>query len=118
MKKLFINFCLTFFPRFGNVRLSMSMIYSHFVQEDGRMAISEDLRSVQAMLGGMETGNVGLVRLLCDNLSALADQVEALEGVPLAPVPSFSSRFAPGLGVGLNGGLSASPCGRSGVPLQ
>ena len=50
------------------------------------MAISQDLRSVQTMLSGLETGNAGLVRLLCDNLAALADQVEALEAVPLAPL--------------------------------
>lgn len=56
--------------------------------EDLYMAISEDLRSVQAMLDTMDAGNATLMRLLCDNLSALADQVEALEAVPLAP-PSF-----------------------------
>ena len=61
------------------------------------MAISQDLRSVQTMLSGLETGNAGLVRLLCDNLAALADQVEALEAVPLAPLPSSAPRFAPGL---------------------
>lgn len=73
---------------------------SYFCAGGAYMAISEDLRSVQAMLGGMESGNAGLVRLLCDNLAALADQVEALEGVPLAPQPSFSSRFASGMGSG------------------
>ncbi|MBS5049647.1 MAG: hypothetical protein DBX67_05830 [Desulfovibrionaceae bacterium] len=76
------------------------------------MAISQDLRSVQTMLSGLETGNAGLVRLLCDNLAALADQVEALEAVPLAPLPSSAPRFAPGL-------LAATRPGRaSGVPLQ
>ena len=76
------------------------------------MAISQDLRSVQIMLSGLETGNAGLVRLLCDNLAALADQVEALEAVPLAPLPSSAPRFAPGL-------LAATRPGRaSGVPLQ
>ena len=76
------------------------------------MAISQDLRSVQTMLSGLETGNAGLVRLLCDNLAALADQVEALEAVPLAPLPSSAPRFAPGL-------LAATRPGRaSGVPIQ
>ena len=76
------------------------------------MAISQDLRSVQTMLSGLETGNAGLVRLLCDNLAALADQVEALEAVPLAPLPSSAPRFAPGL-------LAATRPGRaSGGPLQ
>ena len=76
------------------------------------MAISQDLRSVQTMLSGLETGNAGLVRLLCDNLAALADQVEALEAVPLAQLPSSAPRFAPGL-------LAATRPGRaSGVPLQ
>ena len=76
------------------------------------MAISQDLRSVQTMLSGLETGNAGLVRLLCDNLAALADQVEALVAVPLAPLPSSAPRFAPGL-------LAATRPGRaSGVPLQ
>ena len=76
------------------------------------MAIRQDLRSVQTMLSGLETGNAGLVRLLCDNLAALADQVEALEAVPLAPLPSSAPRFAPGL-------LAATRPGRaSGVPLQ
>ena len=76
------------------------------------MAISQDLRSVQTMLSGLETGNAGLVRLLCDNLAALADQVEALEAVPLAPLPSSAPRFAPWL-------LAATRPGRaSGVPLQ
>ena len=77
------------------------------------MAISQDLRSVQTMLSGLETGNAGLVRLLCDNLAALArNQVEALEAVPLAPLPSSAPRFAPGL-------LAATRPGRaSGVPLQ
>lgn len=76
------------------------------------MAISQDLRSVQTMLSGLETGNAGLVRLLCDNLAALADQVEALEAVPLAPLPSSAPRFAPGL-------MSAVRAARpSGVPLQ
>ena len=76
------------------------------------MAISQDLRSVQTMLSGLETGNAGLVRLLSDNLAALADQVEALEAVPLAPLPSSAPRFAPGL-------LAATRPGRaSGVPLQ
>lgn len=76
------------------------------------MAISQDLRSVQTMLSGLETGNAGLVRLLCDNLAALADQVEALEAVPLAPLPSSAPRFAPGL-------LAVTRPGRaSGVPLQ
>ena len=76
------------------------------------MAISQDVRSVQTMLSGLETGNAGLVRLLCDNLAALADQVEALEAVPLAPLPSSAPRFAPGL-------LAATRPGRaSGVPLQ
>ena len=76
------------------------------------MAISQDLRSVQTMLSGLETGNAGLVRLLCDNLAALADQVEALEAVPLAPLPSSAPRFAPGL-------LAATRPGRaSGVPRQ
>ena len=42
------------------------------------MAISQDLRSVQTMLSGLETGIAGLVRLLCYNLAALAVQVEAL----------------------------------------
>lgn len=76
------------------------------------MAISQDLRSVQTMLGGLETSNAGLVRLLCDNLAALADQVEALEAVPLAPLPSSASRFTHGL-------LNPARAGRlSGVPLQ
>ena len=76
------------------------------------MAISQNLRSVQTMLSGLETGNAGLVRLLGDKLAALADQVEALEAVPLAPLPSSAPRFAPGL-------LAATRPGRaSGVPLQ
>ena len=76
------------------------------------MAISPDVRSVQTMLSGLETGNAGLVRLLCDNLAALADQVEALEAEPLAPLPTSAPRFAPGL-------LAATRPGRaSGVPLQ
>lgn len=76
------------------------------------MAISQDLRSVQAMLSGMDTGNAALVRLLCDNLSALADQVEALEAVPLAPLSSSAPRFAPGL-------LASTPSVRPvGVPMQ
>lgn len=52
------------------------------------MAISDDLRSVQAVLGSIQThqaqGNQFLVRLLCDNLMALAEQVEALESLPVA----------------------------------
>ena len=76
------------------------------------MAISQDLRSVQTMLSGLETGNAGLVRLLCDNLAALADQVEALEAVPLAPLPSSAPRFAPGLRAATRPGRA------SGVPLQ
>ena len=53
------------------------------------MPISEDLRSVQTMLNTLDAAeHAGLLCLLCDNLEALADQVEALEGVPLAPWPN------------------------------
>jgi len=57
------------------------------------MAISEDLRSVQATLDALlrtdgealaRENGMELARLLCDNLAALADQVEALEAMPLA----------------------------------
>ena len=52
------------------------------------MAISEDLRSVQAMLGSpamasQDERQASLLRLACDNLRALAEQVEALEELPL-----------------------------------
>ena len=48
------------------------------------MAISEDLRSVQAMLGSpamasQDERQASLLRLACDNLRALAEQVEALD---------------------------------------
>ena len=70
------------------------------------MAISEDLRSVQAMLGSMKSENAGMMRLLCDNLAALADQVEALEEVPLA----LPSAYTPV--------MSVTPVPYGGVPLQ
>lgn len=79
------------------------------------MAISEDLRGVQTMLGSMiaagwmteGTPDAGarleVARLLCDNLSSLADQVEALEAVPLATsqmpgdlcIPALSASLLP-----------------------
>ena len=48
------------------------------------MAISDDLRSVQNVLGDLAQGNEELISLLCDNLKSIADQVEALEALPLS----------------------------------
>ena len=67
------------------------------------MAISEDLRSVQAMLGSSAMASLNerqasLLRLACDNLSALAEQVEALEELPLAnPIRAFPARGVPSI---------------------
>ena len=74
------------------------------------MSISEDLLHVNAALGTVAQGLSGeehaLLRMIVANIHALAEQVEALEGVPLemcqygAPVGTTSSskrlaRFAP-----------------------
>ncbi len=65
------------------------------------MAISEDLRSVQAVLGSSAMASLNerqasLLRLACDNLSALAEQVEALEELPLAnPIKTFHALGMP-----------------------
>ena len=53
------------------------------------MAISEDLRSIQTMLGSTVMTSLNepladLLRLACDNLCSLAEQVEALEELSLA----------------------------------
>lgn len=56
--------------------------------EGEHMAISEDLRSIQTMLGSTVMTNLNepladLLRLACDNLCSLAEQVEALEELSL-----------------------------------
>jgi len=48
------------------------------------MPISEDLRSVQKIVSGLDSSNRTLIYLVSENLAALADQVEALEDTPLA----------------------------------
>ena len=66
------------------------------------MAISEDLRSVQAMLGSpamasQDERQASILRLACDNLRAMAEQVEALEELPLTAsagaMPGMSPLF-------------------------
>lgn len=50
------------------------------------MAISEDLRSIEVVLGtlpGLSHESDPIVRLVCSNLQALAEQVESLENLPL-----------------------------------
>ena len=47
------------------------------------MAISEDLRSVQAtLMQGLNLDNAPL--LVCSNLQSIAEQIESLENLPLA----------------------------------
>lgn len=50
------------------------------------MAISEDLRSIQATLmqGLNLDNNAPLLRLVCSNLQSIAEQIESLENLPLA----------------------------------
>ena len=51
------------------------------------MAISKDLRSIQIALRampGLPLDTLPLIQLVCNNLQALAEQVESLENVPLA----------------------------------
>ena len=51
------------------------------------MAISEDLRSSQVALRampGLSLDSVPLMRLVCNNLQSIAEQVESLENIPLA----------------------------------
>ncbi len=49
------------------------------------MAISEDLRSVQAtLMQGLNLDNAPLLRLVCSNLQSIAEQVESLENLPLS----------------------------------
>ena len=49
------------------------------------MAISEDLRSVQAtLMQGLNLDNAPLLRLVCNNLQSIAEQIESLENLPLA----------------------------------
>ena len=49
------------------------------------MAISEDLRSVQAtLMQGLNLDNAPLLRLVCSNLQSIAEQIESLENLPLA----------------------------------
>lgn len=81
------------------------------------MAISEDLRSVQIMLGSSAMASLNerqasLLRLACDNLSALAEQVEALEELPLAnPIRAFPALGIPSV-------LFKPEPARSAVPLH
>ena len=52
------------------------------------MAISEDLRSVQAtLMQGLNLDNAPLLRLVCSNLQSIAEQIESLENLPLAEKP-------------------------------
>lgn len=80
------------------------------------MAISEDLRSVQTMLGSpamasLNENQASLLRLACENLRALAEQVEALEELPLTePGGTF-----PGLGLSP---LFGPDSDRNAVPFQ
>jgi len=55
------------------------------------MPISEDLRGVQKIVAGLDNGNQALINILLENLTAIADQVEALEDTPLA-IP-FNQEF-------------------------
>jgi hypothetical protein len=49
------------------------------------MAISEDLRSVQAtLMQGLNLDNAPLLRLVCSNLQSIAEQIESLENLPLS----------------------------------
>ncbi len=49
------------------------------------MAISEDLRSIQAtLMQGLNLDNAPLLRLVCSNLQSIAEQIESLENLPLA----------------------------------
>ena len=49
------------------------------------MAISEDLRSVQAtLMQGLNLDNAPLLRLVCSNLQSIAEQIESLGNLPLA----------------------------------
>lgn len=49
------------------------------------MAISEDLRSVQAtLMQGLNLDNAPLLRLVCSNLQSIAEQIEFLENLPLS----------------------------------
>ena len=49
------------------------------------MAISEDLRSVQATLRqGLNLDNAPLLRLVCSNLQSNEEQIDSLENLPLA----------------------------------
>ena len=44
------------------------------------MAISEDLRSVQAtLMQGLNLDNAPLLRLVCSNLQSIAEQIESLD---------------------------------------
>ncbi len=89
------------------------------------MAISDDLRSVRTMLETLSSLNTAdgasLIRLAGENLSSLADQVEALESVPLAPFSAHSSyqRSRP---AAPHGGASRlfvmAPARPADVPLQ
>lgn len=46
------------------------------------MAISEDLRSVQAtLMQGLNLDNAPLLRLVCSNLQSIAEQIESLENL-------------------------------------
>ena len=59
------------------------------------MAISEDLRSVQAtLMQGLNLDNAPLLRLVCSNLQSIAEQIESLENLPLATCRK--SRTPPG----------------------
>ncbi len=52
------------------------------------MALSEDMPSVtvalESVLGMLEPGEAGVLHQACLNLSALIEQVQMLEGLPLA----------------------------------
>ncbi len=51
------------------------------------MAISEDLKSIQIALRampGLSVDSLPLIRLMCNNLQSIAEQVESLENIPLA----------------------------------
>ena len=57
------------------------------------MAISEDLRSVQAtLMQGLNLDNAPLLRLVCSNLQSIAEQIESLENLPLGTPPGKTMR--------------------------
>ncbi len=60
-------------------------------KQELKMSISEDLLHVNAALGTVAQGLSGedhaLLQMIAANIHALAEQVEALEGVPLEMCP-------------------------------